>query len=249
MSEVLPFNLPFEEAIQYFKSKGIVLTPDGWRQLWQQANARAFTVARVTAMDVLVDIREAVQRALDEGTSIQEFKASLRPTLESKGWLAPEGEKAWTVGPDGEPMKRLTGHRLDTIFQANLQSAYSVGHYTQQMEVAEMRPYWQYNAVLDAVTRPDHAAQDGKIYDYRHPFWTQWYPPNGWNCRCYVTTLSAEDVGERGLEVETKGTDRRPDEGWRYNVGQAGLDAWQPDLRGYPEELRNQFKDDPSTRI
>jgi SPP1 gp7 family putative phage head morphogenesis protein len=234
--EALPIDLPFQEAIDYFTSKGLHVSPNSWRDVWQDANARAFTVSRVTATDVLADIKSAMQRAINDGSTLRDFKKSLRPVLEAKGWYAPEGEKAITIGPDGLPRKRLNGWRLDTIFNANVQTAYSVGRYTQQMEVASARPYWQYHAVLDAVTRPSHAAMDRKIYDYRHPIWAEWYPPNGFFCRCFVTTLSADDVKNCGLSVGTKGVDVHPDEGWRYNVGQAGLDAYQPNLDKYSSE-------------
>jgi hypothetical protein len=46
---------------------------------------------------------------------------------------------------------------------------------------------------------------------------------------------------QRNLTEQTKGVDVRPDEGWQYNVGASGLDAWQPDLTGYPAELRDAF--------
>lgn len=244
MNSVLPWDLPFEEAMAFFRSKGIVMTREGWRQLWQSANARSFTVARVTQMDVLQDIKAAMQRAIDEGTTLAEFKREVRPMLEARGWFAPVGEAAKTIGSEGEEIKRLSGWRLDTIFNANVQTAYSVGRYQQQLEVAAARPYLQYHAILDAVTRPDHAAQDGKVYAQDHPYWDAWYPPNGFNCRCYVTTLSAEDVRERGLEVQTAGVREQPDEGWRYNVGAAGLDAYRPDLTKYPAELREQYERD-----
>ena len=242
MSEILPFNLPFEEAIEYFKSKGIALSPEGWRQLWQQAHARAFTVAGVTDMEVLVDIKAAMQSALDTGTTLRDFKRDLAPALERRGWLAPQGQPAWTTGPDGTEIKRLTAWRLDTIFQTNLQVAYSVGHYTQMVEVAGARPYWQYHAIVDQCTRPEHAAMDGLIYHWQHPIWDVWYPPNGFNCRCYVSSLSAEDVEDRDLVVQTRGVHEQPDEGWRYNVGAAGLAAWQPDLSGYPRALLDQYQ-------
>ncbi|MCE5335246.1 MAG: minor capsid protein [Desulfobacteraceae bacterium] len=241
MIDALPFDLPFKEACEYFASKGIAVSPDSWKDIWQQANARSFTAAQVTSMEALTDIKGALQKALDEGTSLADFKSALRPVLESKGWFAPEGEKARTIGPDGEPMKRLNGWRLDTIYQTNLQAAYSVGRFQQMKETAEARPYWQYMAIVDSRTRYEHAAQNGKVYDYRHPFWNEWYPPNGFNCRCYVKALSGEDLGERNLSAETRGVNVHPDEGWRYNVGQAGLDAWQPDLDGYAGVLASQY--------
>jgi len=235
-------NLPFDEAIAYFAQKGLALSPESWRDVWQQAHARAFTVARVTAMDALVDIREAADKALKEGVALGEFKKNLRKTLERKGWFAPTGEDAIVELPDGTLQKRLTPWRLETIYRVNLQAAYQVGRYKQMEDVKERRPYWQYMAIMDRATRPEHAARHGKVYHADHPFWDQWYPPNGFNCRCYVKTLSDGQMDARGLREERKGTDLRPDEGWRYNPGRAGLAAWQPDLSEYPAALREQFE-------
>ncbi|MGD9504557.1 MAG: phage minor head protein [Syntrophobacteraceae bacterium] len=245
MSNMEAFDLPFDEAIDFFKAKGTELSPGGWRDVWRGANAKAFTVARVTNMDVLRDIRDEVRGAIAAGTTIDEFKKNLIPMLQRKGWWTPDGEKAKTTLPDGTVRKRLTPWRLENIFDTNLQTAYSVGRYKQMMETAEARPYWQYKAILDASTRPTHAAQNGKVYDYRHPFWAQWLPPNGFHCRCYVKTLTGEDVKDRGLTVETVGTDLRPDEGWDYNPGEAGIDGgWKPDLGKYPASVKQRFLED-----
>lgn len=93
------------------------------------------------------------------------------------------------------------------------------------MEVADARPLWQYRAIMDSRTRPAHAAMNGKVYDYRHPIWNTWYPPNGFNCRCYVKSLSLDQAKERGLEAQTLGVNEKPDDGWDYNVGREGLGA------------------------
>ena len=240
--EVSPFDLPFEEAIDFFRSKGIEIAAESWKDVWAAANARAFTVARVTQMDVLTDVLQAVDAALSEGMSLGEFKASLRPMLERKGWFAPSGEPSVVEMPDGSLRKRLTPWRVENIYRTNLQSSYSVGRYMQMEEVAVMRPFWQYKAILDSRTRPTHAAMANKVYDHRHPIWDRWYPPNGFACRCYVKTLSLTQMEARGLKAETAGVQDDPDEGWAYNVGKEGLDAWQPDLSKYPERLARQFK-------
>ncbi|MGK3503292.1 hypothetical protein ACSLO3_27735, partial [Escherichia coli] len=41
-------------AINYLKSKGYQITWD-WEEMWQEAHARAFTVAKVTRLDILED--------------------------------------------------------------------------------------------------------------------------------------------------------------------------------------------------
>lgn len=230
----IDFTLPFEEQIAYFLQKGLTISPNSWRDIWRQAHARAFTVARVTAMEVLEDIRKEIDRAMASGMSFADFRKRIIPMLEKKGWWAPPGEKATVVLPDGTVMKRLTGWRLTTIYGTNMASAYSVGRFKQMMENVERRPYWQYMSMQDAAVRPAHARLHGRIYRYDHPFWDTWYPPNGFNCRCYVKALTPGQVKALGLQVhEDIPTDIYPDEGWDYHVGKAGLEAWRPDLLKY----------------
>lgn len=44
-------TLPPKRAINYLKSKGYQITRD-WEEMWQEAHARAFTVAKVTRTDI-----------------------------------------------------------------------------------------------------------------------------------------------------------------------------------------------------
>lgn len=220
--------LPFDEAIEFFKAKGIRLSPNSWRDVWAAEHVQAFTVARVTAMDVLEDIRKEVLRALEKGTSLVEFKRDLRKTLTAKGWYAARDEE-----PELDGRKRLTPWRLETIYRTNLQGAYAAGRYKQMIEAAQDRPYWRYEAVNDARTRPSHAAQDGKVYRFDHPFWDKWYPPNGFNCRCTVVSLSSREMERQGLHEQTRGPSHEPDKGFDYNVG---LKAWKPDFSKYSPE-------------
>ncbi|EEB7342869.1 phage head morphogenesis protein, partial [Salmonella enterica] len=46
------FGLPPERAIAYLKNKGYNITWD-WEDMWQDAHAKAFTVAKLTRMDIL----------------------------------------------------------------------------------------------------------------------------------------------------------------------------------------------------
>lgn len=236
--DVTPTDLPFDEAVRWFSGKGYAMSPDGWRDVWRDANARAFTVARVTQMDVLQDVRNELQKALDSGMTRDQFRKNLIPILTRKGWFAPKGEDAEVEMPDGTIRKRLTGWRLDNIFHTNMQGAYAVGRYQQMKTVADRRPYWQYHAILDASTRPAHAAQDGKVYHHQHPFWGLWYPPNGFSCRCYPTSLSERQLQARGLRVQERIPADRPDEGFDYNPGEVGINGgWQPDFQKFDPEL------------
>ena len=58
-------TLPPKKAVEYLKNKGYAVTWD-WEELWQDAQAQAFTVAKATRLDILQDIRDAVEKALKE---------------------------------------------------------------------------------------------------------------------------------------------------------------------------------------
>ncbi|GAB6035862.1 phage minor head protein [Fundidesulfovibrio butyratiphilus] len=194
-------GLPPERAIAYFKAKGYEITFD-WHELQAGAQAKAFTVAKCVKLDVLKDIRDALQKALDEGSTLRQFQKDLTPTLKAKGWWG----KQEAVDPrTGEVRTVQLGSpwRLKTIFETNMATAYAASRYQEQIENAEDQPYWTYVAVMDARTRPAHAALNGKTLRYDDPFWSSFYPPNGWNCRCRVRALSGERVERKGIKVES----------------------------------------------
>ena len=47
----------------------------------------------------------------------------------------------------------------------------------------------QYRTANDGKVRPEHAAMHGITLPPSCPFWEEFYPPNGWNCRCNVVQV------------------------------------------------------------
>ena len=194
-------GLPPERAVAYFQAKGYAITFD-WHELLADAQARSFTVAKCVKLDILADIRGAVQKALDEGQTQRQFAKELTPLLKSKGWWG----KQEVVDPrTGEVRTAQLGSpwRLRTIYETNMATAYAAGRYREQFENAEEQPYWMYVAVMDARTRPAHAAINGKTLRYDDPFWSSFYPPNGWNCRCRVRAMDGDRLERKGIRVES----------------------------------------------
>ena len=242
------FGLPPEKVIEYFQSKGYEITWS-WKDLWQEAQAKSFTVAKVLNSDILDDIRGALDDALNNGTTFHDFKKNLTPILQAKGWW---GKTEHTDTTTGEVSTAQLGspRRLKTIYQTNLQTAYMAGRYKSMMESADSHPYWRYVAVLDGRTRPTHRAMNGRVFRYDDALWSTHYPPNGFNCRCRVSPLSAAAVESEGITVQSSegqlidheiqmrdgstaqvkalrikvdGQDKlfAPDAGWSYNPGKA----------------------------
>ncbi|HNB46223.1 MAG TPA: phage minor head protein [Burkholderiaceae bacterium] len=190
----LAMALPHERAIEYFQAKGLRVSSRAL-DLAPEAHARAFTVAGVLKAEALQDIRSAMERAIADGQTFEEFKRGLKAKLKTQGW--------WGVPTDPEtgeilPGRAMTPHRLRTVFQTNTQSAYMAGRYKAQLENADQRPYWQYVAILDSRTRPRHRSLNGRIFRYDDPAWGVLYPPNGYNCRCRVKALSADEFAAEG---------------------------------------------------
>ncbi len=251
-------GLPPEKAIEYFDSKGYRFSWD-WKDTWQEAHAKAFTVAKAMKLDILQDIRGMVRKSLNEGITLRQFQKELEPTLKAKGWWGK------VLGEDGKEVQLGSPYRLRTIYRTNLQTAYMAGRYKAFTDNAADRPYWQYVAVMDARTRPAHAQLHGRVFLHDDPFWDSFYPPNGFNCRCRVRALDLQDLQERDLKVGSSkdsitteerrisedktvpvavykdpvtGVEVATDPGWTYNPGKA---AWFPELDKYDYEVARQY--------
>ncbi len=255
-----------EKAIEYFKSKGYTFSWDWW-DTWQEAHAKAFTVAKAMRMDVLQDIRDMAQKSLDEGLTFQQFKKELEPKLKAKGWW---GKKIIGDETGAKVVQLGSPHRLKIIYQTNMQTAYNAGRWKEQMENVDNRPYWQYVAVMDSRTRPQHRILHNKVFKYDDPFWDTHYPPLGFRCRCRVRALSDKNLKDRGLTVESSkgrlteqevlvskktgelrpvtvyrdpitGKKIAPDVGFNYNPGKT---AWKPDLKSYDKDIAKLYNRD-----
>ena len=191
-------KLPPRRAIAYFKAKGYAVSWNWW-EVWQEAHAKAFTVAKATRLDVLHTLRGALQRALGEGLTERQFARDMEPALKKLGWWG----RQVVVNESGEAELVQLGspHRLKTIFRTNMNTSYAAARFRQQLETADSRPYWQYLAMGDARTRPSHAALNGQVFRHDDPFWNSHYPPNGFNCRCRVRALTAEQLKDRNLKI------------------------------------------------
>ena len=221
-SQPEPIALPFQEAIDYLLRK-LLLPTARWTDLWQEQHAVAFTVAGATSMGIVQDFFEAVTKAIAEGGTLQEFRRDFDAIVERYGWTY-NGSRGW---------------RSRVIFETNLRMAYSAGKWQQAVESQADRPYLRYSAVLDGRTRPLHRKWHGTILPIGDAWWRTHTPPNGWNCRCTVMTLSERDLERRGwtvsgmpegasrwVDVPGRGRELVPDgidPGFAYNPGEANL--------------------------
>lgn len=215
-----------EDAIKYFQSKGIAAAENA-EELIQAVQKNLFAITGVHKLNLLQDIYDEVLAAIENGTTIDQFKQNIYLKLVAKGYIGAdlgEGEKL-----------ALQPWRLDLIFRQNLQTSYMAGRYKQMWDNRGDRFYWQYIGILDNVTRPVHAAIqiyfEDKVLRCNHPWWDQFYPPNGYNCRCRVRAYTVKEVQALGLKkIERMNNVFETDPGFDYNPGQT---YFKPDLSKY----------------
>lgn len=184
-------SLPFAEALAFLRAK-LNLPTQRWDDLLGAAHDRAFVVAGAMQADLLADLRDAVDKAIADGTTFESFKKDFERVVAERGWTG------WT----GEDTKAGRAWRARTIYDTNLFTSYSAGRYQQMKEVAATRPYWRYrHSPASVVPRAEHLAWDGVILRHDDPWWTTHYPPCGWGCKCYVETLAERDLKKQGLSV------------------------------------------------
>lgn len=235
--------LPPRDAIRALQARGGRLHPSfAWQDVYALDHAAMFTVAKSAGHSILEDIFEAVLNALDQGETLGSFARRLKPVLIQKGWW---GEAIETDPLTGEPVKVRLGslRRLRTIFEVNMRVSYAAGHWAAFERTKSRRPYLRYVAVQDGLTRPEHLKLHNLVLPVDHPFWNTHAPPNGWNCRCTLQSLSETDLDRlkrdgEALWFEAPAVPLRPwtnkrtgevrhvpegiDPGWDYNPGKAG---------------------------
>lgn len=234
-------SLPFDEAIQFLRQK--VNVPSArWTDIIGGAHARAFTVAGATKDGMLADFRTAIDQALSQGTTLEDFRKSFDDIVQRYGW-------------DHTGTRNF---RTRVIFGTNLSTAYAAGRYAQMTDpdVRRVMPYWVYrHSDNSKCPRKDHQAWNGLVLRHDDPWWSTHYPPNGWGCQCYVEAITERQLramGKNGPDqappdemrqvqlVTSAGpisidTPKGVDPGWGYSVGEANqgralsqqqMDAW-----------------------
>lgn len=253
-----------EAAIEWLKVKKV--STENYRHLTPSEIAKVYTIARISDLDMLNDIKQGMIRAAENGQSLHSWKKELLNHLAAKGWLHPNGHNGKEITDPNTGEIFGTPRRLDNIYRTNMQSAYSAAQYQSYMGNIDNRPYWRYEAIGDERTRAAHAAMDGLVYRYDDPFWATFYPPNGYRCRCSVTALSERDIQREHIAVSVSGEDNlietektynrkgdtfttrafvapdgsriTTDRGFDYNAGRMN---YRPDLDRYDRALAHEF--------
>ncbi len=102
-----PFGVKFGEAIDYLKGK-LPETTQAWDDLAGPIHGKVFTVAGATKVDLVRDLQRSLVSALENGTTITQFRKDFDQAVQQHGWTY-KGKRGW---------------RTSVIFDNNMRSAH-----------------------------------------------------------------------------------------------------------------------------
>jgi Phage Mu protein F like protein len=219
MPDINPNQLPFSEAIEYFSEK-IGIDTDSWVEGQGLVQQVAFTSAGAKGQ-ILQDIRDAVDAAINDGISITQFAKRFDQIADSyvDNWQL-KGDRAW---------------RSQLIYDQNLRGAYGAGRYAQmtEPETLKRRKFWIWRHGDSRVPRPTHLAMNNKVFPADS---LNCFPPCGFSCRCTVFSLSQRDIDREGLTVED--VEFEADKGFQYLPGKLTKERRDELLKGLDPDIR-----------
>ena len=223
-------ELPISEYMALDKETGKKLSGlfDGMMKAVYKTRGGSFSIDLLAAPQV----REFIgghAAVLDSSFAKVEMSEAMRRRLQRSDYIF-SGLKTFhelneafpaLIDSDGnrKPFERFLNdvRKIDRIYNRN----YLRAEYNFAVASAEMAAKWdrfaedgdeynlQYRTVGDERVRPEHAALNGVTLPMSDPFWAEYYPPNGWNCRCSVTQVRKskypvtdhDEAMERGAEA------------------------------------------------
>jgi hypothetical protein len=250
-----PAQLPFKEAIDFYKAK-IKLPSADWTSIWEQQHSHAFVVAGAQSDALLEDLYNAIQDAKQNGGGYADFKNRFQDITTKHGWSY-----------NGSP-----GWRSRIIYSTNITQSYNAGRYVQMQAVKHLRPFWTYRHTSIENPRLTHKAWDGITLPADDPWFDIHYPQNDYGCNCRIDSLSRFEAEQQWKAQGKTGPDTAPEiiyedrvvskngnnprtvttpkgigPGFGYNPGKAYLEPLTvPPLTGYDAVLKEHGIDWPT---
>lgn len=208
---------------------------DGMMQTLYSLKGSEFRIG-ILAKPKVQEFIEAHAGVLDSGFSRVEMSEAMRRRLTRSDYIF-SGMKTFhelneafpsLLDENGnrKPFEQFLNEvrKIDSTYNGN----YLRAEYNFVQSSAEMAAKWeqftgdgdrynlQYRTAADGKVRPTHAALHGVTLPITDPFWEEYYPPNGWNCRCTVVQVrkskypetphdEAMALGEEALQKDSKG--------------------------------------------
>lgn len=194
----------FDEAVAQFRARVPMRAEDVVRLTSEQRRS-AFWVASMNELAPVRTLFEEIDRAIAEGTPLDDFKKRVRQKLTE------------TIGDD----------HLETVFRNAVQTAYNSGRWEQltSPDSTLLRPYFLYDTVMDSRTSEVCKPLDGTVKAHDDVFWLSHWPPLHHRCRSSVRSIRRSEAERRGI---TEGEPSKPQRGFGAAPPKRGGDPRPP---------------------
>jgi uncharacterized protein with gpF-like domain len=255
----MPRDIIPQEALEWFKRKGIKPSFD-YLDVWKQEHTNAFTVAKMLNADLLVDVKQIVQDAIEQGQTFEQFRDVLKPLLVKSGWWGVQ-QMVDPYSEETRPVQLGSEGRLKTIYKTNMRTARSAGQWERIQKTKRALPYLLYQLGPSEQHRMEHVKWNGVLLPADDPWWDVHMTPNGWGCKCWIRQVSQFEanklteggkvsttappskdkqwVNKRTGEVEVLPVGIEP--GWNYNPGKGREEMLAKDLQKKEQRMRDAF--------
>ena len=185
------------DAFEFLSSKK-AMTVDDYVALAQEKRSAAFTMSGIENEDLLTSVKDALAEVVKTGGTDADFGKAVDAAFEDFGVT---GVEPW---------------RTRLVFDTNVRQAQADGEWEQLHEpgVMDAFPFYRYRTRGDDRVRPNHRWMDGRVYASDDPIWDEWWPPNGFNCRCWIDYISRSEAEEKGIVADVERPPVHPDDGF-----------------------------------
>ena len=161
-------------ALDNFLKKHPALYTDVEKEM-DYSRQKYFWIKKVTDVNVTEKIFKQMSNTLENGGTFKDWKKDVDKILSESGLKLNEGY-------------------LKTVFRTNMNHAYNAGIHLKVDKYKERYPYYRYCGILDGREQQHTKELDGKIFKVGTPEADKYFPPNGFNCRCYTVSLTEDEV-------------------------------------------------------
>ena len=209
----------FDEAVEWF-SERFPLTQELAATLGTFSGSRAWTIAGVAQLDVVLFVFESLQKAIEKGTEFSVWQSEVSEQL----------TKAWG---------KRNSHRVQVIFRNATQQSLNAGRWRQMQhpDVKELRSYIMFDGIGDSRQSDICKAADGTIVHIDDPWLDTHSPQLHHACRSHLRNIREADARRRGITESPTTVSAQEGFGKKPTAK-----PWEPKATDYPPALFSEYQ-------
>lgn len=195
-----------KKAFKHLAEKGSYSPEDINEKPYRELIQATYEVFNTTITDNVIS--PTLKRALQNDAFLFGGLKTHAQLFEASKLLLDENGNIKSVTKLQEELDKLNVEYNRNYLEAEYQFAVQSSLSADQWERSSERYNLQYRTASDDRVREEHKALHGITLPKDDPFWMEYYPPNGWRCRCRAIQVRKEKYPESNSEEALNKGDR-----------------------------------------